>query len=145
MSLDQTDKKILNGLVEDGRMSYRELASRTDVTPPTVKKRVEEMVDMGVITGFTVRVDEGKLVDGGIVDAMVVLETDPGQAGEVFSAMKRCPGARYVMRTGDSKVLTHFKGPKEKFEEHVVEKMPEGVESYRTILVTDEDSRPPSV
>ncbi|MBS1263503.1 MAG: putative HTH-type transcriptional regulator [Methanonatronarchaeales archaeon] len=43
MAIDEIDKEILKALIEDGRISYRELAGSIGVTPPTVKRRVDEM------------------------------------------------------------------------------------------------------
>ncbi|MBS1263502.1 MAG: hypothetical protein MAG715_00684 [Methanonatronarchaeales archaeon] len=99
---------------------------------------------MGVIEGFTVQIDESALLDGAPLDAMVILKTEPSQTDDVYRTMLGSE-ARYVIKTADSKVLVHFKGSGETFENHVLGRIPDGVKSYRTIVVTDEASTPPTL
>lgn len=106
-----------------------------DVTPPTVKTRVDDLVKEGVITGFTVQVDEEKLTRAEFLDVLLVL-TAPRKVGEVSEAMKRT-GATAAYKTADSKVIARVKGLIDKLKEHI-DKVPEGVKRYGTTLITDE-------
>jgi len=144
MELDETDKEILNGLIKNGRISYRELAERTGVTPPTVKTRIDQLKEDGVIQGFTVQIDEEKVVQEPVLNVIISLEVDPSAVDDVYSTMARS-GAQYVMKTADSRILAHFKGTKERFESHVVENMSDGVTGYSTTMITDEESQPPKL
>lgn len=55
--LDDLDRALLAALLEDARLSYRELARRTGTTTPTASARVRRMEQIGIITGYTVRLD----------------------------------------------------------------------------------------
>jgi len=143
MPLDETDKEILKGLLENGRMAYRELSERTGVTPPTVKSRVDNMKEQGIIEDFTVQVDQEALIEGQVIDALIEFETTDPEA--VFNGLNRCEGALSVMKTADSKVVARFKGDRETFEQHILDKMPEAVTNYTTTLVTEEETKDPAL
>ncbi|MFI6244455.1 Lrp/AsnC family transcriptional regulator [Micromonospora sp. NPDC050795] len=54
--LDEVDRRILDELVRDGRLSIRTLAERVHVSRTNAYARVERLLRDGVITGFTARV-----------------------------------------------------------------------------------------
>ncbi len=51
--MDDKDLEILKLLLFDGRMSYELIAKKIKLTPYLVKKRINNLVDMGVIMKFT--------------------------------------------------------------------------------------------
>lgn len=59
--LDETDRKILGELQENGRVSYTELGRRVALTAPAVAERVRRLEEAGVITGFRAHVDPAAL------------------------------------------------------------------------------------
>ncbi|MEM0320031.1 MAG: AsnC family transcriptional regulator, partial [Candidatus Nezhaarchaeales archaeon] len=59
--LDEIDKAILRELVNDARLSFREIARRIGVSTATVASRVKRMEEEGVIKGYTTIVDVEKL------------------------------------------------------------------------------------
>jgi DNA-binding Lrp family transcriptional regulator len=59
--IDQVDREILNLLRIDARRTVKDIASRVGLSAAPVKRRIERMQDDGVIAGYTVRVDEGKV------------------------------------------------------------------------------------
>ncbi|MCX4472098.1 Leucine-responsive regulatory protein [Micromonospora sp. MW-13] len=54
--LDEVDRRILDELVRDGRISIRTLAERVHVSRTNAYARVERLLRDGVITGFRARV-----------------------------------------------------------------------------------------
>jgi len=60
-NLDELDIRILNELLKDSRLSYRELARRVRASVSTVIKRVRALEEGGVIRGYTVILDYEKL------------------------------------------------------------------------------------
>ena len=52
--MDKKDSKILEILKNDGRASYTEIAEKLDVSEGTVRNRVKNMREEGVIEKFTV-------------------------------------------------------------------------------------------
>jgi DNA-binding Lrp family transcriptional regulator len=59
--LDATDELILAELAEDARATYAEIGGRVNLSAPAVKRRVDRMLDSGVIRGFTTVVDRNAL------------------------------------------------------------------------------------
>ncbi|QVQ52028.1 Lrp/AsnC family transcriptional regulator [Spiractinospora alimapuensis] len=56
-ALDAVDRRIIDLLCEDGRMSIRALADRVHVSRANAYARLNRLRDDGVITGFTAVVD----------------------------------------------------------------------------------------
>ncbi|MEN4006958.1 MAG: Lrp/AsnC family transcriptional regulator [Methanobacteriaceae archaeon] len=61
LKLDETDKKILNLLSKDGRMSYRKISRELDVSVGTVHNRVDKFTKSGIIKKFIPQIDHSKL------------------------------------------------------------------------------------
>jgi Lrp/AsnC family transcriptional regulator, leucine-responsive regulatory protein len=59
--IDRTDLEILALLQDDGRRSVADIAQRVALSPTAVKRRIERLEAGGVITGYSARVDYGKL------------------------------------------------------------------------------------
>jgi DNA-binding Lrp family transcriptional regulator len=67
--LDDVDHRLVELLVEDGRRSFAELGRLVGLSVPAAKRRVDRLRQLGVITGFTARVDYTRL--GWPVEAFV--------------------------------------------------------------------------
>ncbi|MFB6220786.1 MAG: Lrp/AsnC family transcriptional regulator [Halolamina sp.] len=59
-SVDDIDKQLLHHLQRDGRMSAVELAERLEVSDNTVRNRMHQLEDAGVIIGYTAETDYRK-------------------------------------------------------------------------------------
>ena len=59
--MDKLDKTLLLRLLGDCRASYRELARELGVTCPTIKRRVDRLIDTGVIESFTIDISQETL------------------------------------------------------------------------------------
>ncbi|GBG40101.1 Lrp/AsnC family transcriptional regulator [Mycobacterium montefiorense] len=59
--LDETDERILNELTEHARATFAKIGEKVNLSAPAVKRRVDRMVDSGVIRGFTTIVDRNAL------------------------------------------------------------------------------------
>ena len=60
-SLDKIDRQILALLRENARMSNLELAESVNLSPTPCARRVKQLEDSGVITGYSVTTDPRKL------------------------------------------------------------------------------------
>ena len=67
VDLDQTDKDILNTLIENSRLSYRQVAKKIRVSVVTVMNRVKKLEAAGVIKKYTTLVDYETLGYGFLV------------------------------------------------------------------------------
>jgi DNA-binding Lrp family transcriptional regulator len=61
MDLNETDIKILQGLLEDARFSSRQLAKKVGVSVGTVLSRIEKMKREGIIKGYSAVLNHEKL------------------------------------------------------------------------------------
>lgn len=59
--MDKNDKRILNNLVVDCRLSARQLALKLGLSTVTVISRIKKLEKGGIIKGYTARVDHEKL------------------------------------------------------------------------------------
>lgn len=55
--MDSLDQQIVSQLVADARASYAEIGNRVGLSAPAVKRRVDRLLDLGVLQGFTAVVD----------------------------------------------------------------------------------------
>ena len=60
MQLDRVDRKILNELYNDSRLSMRELAKRVNLSAPSTSERVRKLESEGVIQKYTIDIDYKK-------------------------------------------------------------------------------------
>jgi Lrp/AsnC family leucine-responsive transcriptional regulator len=75
--LDAVDKKIIEVLVVDGRISIKELANKVKLSPPSVSERIERLQERGIIRRFTVDIDPASL--GYELQALVRIKPLPGK------------------------------------------------------------------
>ncbi|OBK44865.1 Lrp/AsnC family transcriptional regulator [Mycobacterium sp. 1081908.1] len=59
--LDETDERILGELTQNARATFAEIGQTVNLSAPAVKRRVDRMLDDGVIKGFTTVVDPNAL------------------------------------------------------------------------------------
>jgi Lrp/AsnC family leucine-responsive transcriptional regulator len=71
--IDEISWRLLEALQENARLSYAELARRVGLSPPSVAERMRRLEDIGVITGYGVRLDRSKL--GYALTAFIRLKT----------------------------------------------------------------------
>lgn len=61
MKIDGIDKKILDELQKNSRLSMSELGRRVNLSSPSVTERVRQMESFGVIKKYTLEIDYEKL------------------------------------------------------------------------------------
>ena len=59
--LDDTDEHILAELARQLEATFAEIGARVNLSAPAVKRRVDRMLDLGVIRGFTTVIDRSAL------------------------------------------------------------------------------------
>ncbi|OMC39197.1 AsnC family transcriptional regulator [Mycobacterium sp. IS-2888] len=59
--LNETDERILSELTENARATFAEIGQKVNLSAPAVKRRVDRMLDDGVIKGFTTVIDRNAL------------------------------------------------------------------------------------
>lgn len=106
--LDPLDAAIVAALVADGRASYARIGAAVNLSAPAVKRRVDRLVERGVIDAFTVRLDPAAL--GWQAEAFVEVhcaeQTSPARMREAFEAHPEVVSASSV--TGDAHDVRHL-------------------------------------
>ena len=138
--LDASDRQILRELIKDARTSIRSLAERVHVSRASAYSRVGRLVDEGVITGFTAKIDHERAGLG--TSAYVSLTIEQNSWPEVSAHLGRLPYVEHVSRLGaDFDVLVLVRAPDNAALRVVVldriQAIP-SVRSTRTWLVFDE-------
>ena len=75
IDLDTTDRKILNRLQADGRMTNAELAERINLSPSACLRRVNRLEAEGVIAGYAMLVNQAAIGLGTNVIVEVTLDS----------------------------------------------------------------------
>jgi DNA-binding Lrp family transcriptional regulator len=101
--LDDTDREILELLLEDARRPYSDIADRVDLSAPAVSDRVDRLREMGLIRRFTLDVDRTKLRQG--VPVLVDVELGPGLGDDARESLAAADGIEHVFATVDDRVV----------------------------------------
>jgi Lrp/AsnC family leucine-responsive transcriptional regulator len=88
-AVDEIDRRILDELTADPRLSKSALARRTGLSTPTVSARVGRLERLGVIRGY--RLDVAPEALGFTVTAWVRVRPGPGQLPKVVELARRTP------------------------------------------------------
>ncbi len=95
MTVDDLDKKILDVLQRNSRLSSRKIAELLNVSPSTVGERIRTMKDNGIIRRFTIQVDPEGLGLG--CSLLIRLKTTPGRdLTEVSHALSEIKEICYI-------------------------------------------------
>lgn len=89
MTLDETDTKILDALIRDGRMSLKDLAKRAGLSSPGVSERIRRLQERGVILGFSAEIEPKAL--GYSLQAIVRIRPLPGKLHIVQQLIQEIP------------------------------------------------------
>ena len=85
MELDQTDKKIIEILQENGRITNNELAKQVGLTTTPTLERVKRLEKNGIIKGYTAWIDRQKVGKGLTVFCSIKLAVHQMQEMQGFS------------------------------------------------------------
>jgi DNA-binding Lrp family transcriptional regulator len=142
--LDDADRRMLSILVNEGRASVNEVASRAGVSRATAYARYDRLMANGVIRGFRADVDPHAI--GLDIAAMIMVNVEQGSWPTTRDKVSRLPGVEYVaMTSGEFDFVVLVRMPDLAALRDVVlyrlQSMPE-VRATHTIFVLDEERRP---
>ncbi len=84
MNLDAIDRGLLELLLEDGRMSFNDLAKQTGISTPTVSSRLKHLEELGIIQGFQILLDQDKFDQ---LSVLCMLEPESGKEKELIDLL----------------------------------------------------------
>ena len=89
-SLDEVDKKILNRLRQNGRISLKELSAEVFLTMPAVSARIEKLEREGYIKGYHAEVNLEKLGYGIKACILITVKPEDNKKFYEFVRGERC-------------------------------------------------------
>lgn len=105
--LDEKDRLIMNMLLEDGKLTYSEIARRMGLTEAAVRKRVRKLEEAGVIRGYKVKVNPKFLGFGSV--SLVGINTEPEDVLRVANELVKKEWVKGLMLTaGDHMILAEI-------------------------------------
>jgi len=90
--LDAKDREILHLLEEDGRRSNSDIARVTSLSAPTVAERIARLRDIGVIRGFSVKIDPSRV--GLPIAAIIDFKPGSSDHDHALATIKSFPAIR---------------------------------------------------
>jgi Lrp/AsnC family transcriptional regulator, leucine-responsive regulatory protein len=107
--LDDIDHRILELLREDGRRTVADIAERVNLSAAPVKRRIDRLQRLGVISGYTVLVDHAKI--GPTIEAFTELRfAGDGDIDVIVDAIAQMPEVREVFTiAGDPDALVRIR------------------------------------
>ncbi|MFT4416377.1 Lrp/AsnC family transcriptional regulator [Fredinandcohnia humi] len=106
MKLDETDKKILELLMVNGRMSYVDIGKELNLSRVSIRERVNQLIENGVIEKFSVVINSEKVGKG--VSAFFEVDCEPASLVRVAETLANNPSvASCYQMTGPSTLHMH--------------------------------------
>ncbi|MEY2418975.1 MAG: hypothetical protein QOG90_1655 [Actinomycetota bacterium] len=109
-AVDAVDRRIVDVLRADGRISVSELATRANVSRANAYQRLARLTADRVIRRFTVDVDHRALGDN--ITALILVDIDQHAWRAVENEVMALPGVEYVaLTTGTFDVVILVRAP----------------------------------
>ncbi|MGD9395462.1 MAG: Lrp/AsnC family transcriptional regulator [Candidatus Thorarchaeota archaeon] len=95
--IDENDLRIIEMLNDNARSSLRDIAAVVDLSPSSIRNRMERLVDIGVIKKYTLDLDYWKL--GYEVEVVVLITSNPGESDNIYRKLSKYDEISRVLRT----------------------------------------------
>jgi DNA-binding Lrp family transcriptional regulator len=143
--VDDIDHAILDLLRENARRTVADIAARVRLSAAPVKRRIERLEQLGVIIGYTLVVDHGKLE--GSVEAFTELQfVGDTDFDDIVASTSEIPEVQELFTTaGDTDALARIRVNDIEHLKHVVNRLRRSshITGTRTLMVLDSWKRTP--
>ncbi|HEY3273901.1 MAG TPA: Lrp/AsnC family transcriptional regulator [Methanocella sp.] len=106
MEIDKLNKRILQLLQRDGRITYKDITKEMDRAESTVRERISFMEEQGIIEGYTAIINKPRV--GLNCSAIVYSRVPPTQFDDVANKLKLVNGVLQIYHTSGDKNLSFF-------------------------------------
>lgn len=106
MEIDKLNKRILQLLQRDGRITYKDITKEMDRAESTVRERISFMEEQGIIEGYTAIIDKPRV--GLNCSAIIYAKVQPASLDEVAGKLKLVNGVLQIYHTSGEKNLVFF-------------------------------------
>ena len=141
--LDDIDRAILGLLQENARRPLREIATSVGLTVAPVQRRIARLEKLGVIEGYTIRVDQGRISGG--IEAMTELHfADDLDLAQIMEFVAQIPEVQEVLTlAGDPDALVRIRVEGVDDLRRIVSQLRSGpaVNSTKTLVVLEQWTR----
>jgi len=104
VTIDEMNLKIIKMLEEDGRMTYKEIAERLGRAESTIRDRIQNLEEVGIIKGYRAVVDKHRL--GWECDAVVLCNADPFSLNKALDVLSKHEHVHELLQiSGDRRLL----------------------------------------
>lgn len=113
MKVDDTDKKIMNVLLDDPTLSVRDIGKKVNVSAVTVLKRIKELEKNKVIKSYTTYIDYSLM--GYDLDVLIKMRVSKGKMFEIEGKIANHKNVFAVYDTTgdfDALIIAKFKNRK---------------------------------
>ena len=110
MSLDKTDKKIIEYLMEDARLSARQIALKMGVSTVTILSRIKRLEKEKIIKGYAATVDHEKVgYDLTAIIELIAKKDKIINIEEKISMMENVCGVYDITGDADTLIIAKFR------------------------------------
>ncbi|TFG35010.1 Lrp/AsnC family transcriptional regulator [Candidatus Thorarchaeota archaeon] len=95
--IDDKDRQIIEILSDNARTSLRDIKKEVELSPSSIRNRMERLVELGVIKRYTVEVDYRKM--GYEIQVIVLITTRPGASEQLYEKFNDNKQITEVLRT----------------------------------------------
>ena len=135
--LDAKDREILHLLEEDGRRSNSDIARMTNLSAPTVAERIARLRDIGVIRGFSVKIDPARV--GLPIAAIIEFKPSSNDHDHAVATISAFPGVRDCFKvTGQALLVCIVRVPDNDSLNRMLEELSHHGETKTSIILTTE-------
>jgi len=142
--VDAMNRRILQLLVDDGRMTHNEIAAKLKRSPSTVRDRIKRMEDDGIILGYFAVVNNERM--GLKVDAILFANLRAGIPSEELRKLKGVEEVKEVLQvTGPRRIMVRLQARDATALEQAISSkvIPLGLEDVELRMVTSSANRLP--
>lgn len=118
--LDDLDRKIVQLLIQNARMSYSDIGQQVGISRVAVKARIQSLEQRGIIEEYTTIINPQKI--SGAVSCYFEIETTPEALTPATDLLRQNPTITQIYRvTGKNKLHVHAVTASAEEMEHLVQ------------------------
>ena len=88
-TLDKLDKEILRLIINDSKMPVKKISEKVFASVPTVKARINELTEKGIIKGYYTEIDNNVYEDS--IKCYIDIEISPTRRENLYEFLKSSP------------------------------------------------------
>ena len=143
---DELDRKILQLLQKNGKLTYEEISEKVDRPPSTVRDRIKRMEENRLILGYSTVIDEKRV--GMTADAYISADVPPNRISEAFAALFSMERVSEILKiTGQRRIMFRIKASNNEELMSIIDRdiRPLGFENIEIKMVLDHLVRYPGL